>query len=286
MSKDPGQAPTRTTVVPAHTLLVGCGRVGIALSERLTQRGGTVTAIRRHVDTLPSTVTGLAIDLSAPVPEPLPAVDAMVITITPSIGGTGTPPGYLRALENLAEALPSRPARTIFVSSTGVFEGKDRGFPLTESDRPHPATPRGLLLRAGEEKAHNLFGASIVRPAGIYGPGRDRLLRLVSAATAVPYTQRTNRIHEWDLVSALELMLTLPVAPPLLHAVDSAPAPLGDVVTFIAGELGVAPPPAATAEPSGTVFDGTLLRGLLGNLRYPGYVDGYRELCAQWSTPQ
>lgn len=271
---------TRAAEAP-RTLLVGCGRVGSLLGERLAARGGEVIGLRRNAHDLPAGITGLSVDLLEQPERPLPDVDEMVITLTPSIGGASNPNGYVTALENLGRALPSTPARTVFVSSTGVFESRDRGRALTEADDPEPVTRRGLTLLAGESRARELFGAVVVRPAGIYGPSRGRLLRQVIDREPVQYGKRTNRIHETDLVSALDALLESSAPPALLHAVDERPAPLGDVVTFIARELGIEPPPRIEPEEvSGAIYDGSLLRTLLGALRYPGYDDGYREIIA------
>jgi nucleoside-diphosphate-sugar epimerase len=262
-------------------LLAGCGRVGVRLAERLTARGAEVFALRRHAADLPSCVTPLAVDLLSPAVDPLPRVDAMVVTVTPGIGGRGNPGGYLTALRHLATALPDVPSRTVFVSSTGVFDRPTKDGTLTEDHTPAPVSPRAVTLADGEALARDLFDAHVVRPAGIYGPGREFLLRTVRDGTPVNYRRRTNRIHETDLVRTLEAMLDAVEPPAVLHAVDSQPAELGDIVSFIADRLGLEPPPRATPdEPAGTYLDGTALGRFLGPLHYPGYVQGYREMTA------
>ncbi len=108
------------------------------------------------------------------------------------------------------------------------------------------------------------------------------LLRKVRRAVPVQYAQRTNRIHEADLAAILHAILTRPHPPELLHAVDQHPARLGDVVTFIAEELGIAAPPRITPEePSGKVLDSALLSTWFGDLQFPSYRQGYRSIIAQ-----
>lgn len=272
---------------PARTLLVGCGALGTRLGRRLTDDGGHVFALRRTTNGLPDDFTALPVDLYRPVPVSLPAVDAMVITLPPSgpVRGAadGTDPGhdggYLTALRHLAEALPHLPPRVILVSSTRVFEGHTHGRALTERDAPAPLGPRATTLLEGERLARELFKAHILRPAGIYGPGRELLLRRVLEAAPVQYARRTNRIYETDLVRTLHALVTAAQPPRLLHAVDQSPASLGDVVSFIAHRLGVAPPPAVEpAEVSGRVFDGAALLEFLGELEHPSFESGYGDL--------
>jgi nucleoside-diphosphate-sugar epimerase len=257
-----------------RVLIAGCGKLGTALGERLVTSGATVFALRRTTAGLPAAFTAVAADLSSPLPAPLPEVDELVVTLTPaSFASTDRPDDYLAA------ALPARPRRVIFVSSTRVFEGRTDGRALTEEDAPAPVTDRGRLILDGEKLAAELLDAYIVRPAGIYGPGREMLLRFVADGTPVDYTRRTNRIHETDLARALEVMLREPEPPRLLHAVDQAPALLGDVVTYIAHRLGRQPPPRTEpGAPSGTVLDGARLLDLLGTLEYPTFEAGYEEM--------
>ncbi|WP_413542646.1 SDR family NAD(P)-dependent oxidoreductase [Citricoccus nitrophenolicus] len=283
----PLPAPSHHT--PDRTLLVGCGALGTRLGRCLAADGGHVFALRRTTGGLPSAFAALAVDLQSPVRAELPSVDAMVITLPP--GGPGPGPasahrqghdgGYLASLRNLAAALPQVPSRVVLVSSTRVLGGHTHGRPLTELDAPSPVGPRATTLLDGERLAAELFDAHILRPAGIYGPGREMLLRKVLEHTPVQYARRTNRIHEDDLVRTLHALVTAEAPPRLLHAADRAPAPLGDVVTFIAGRLGFPPPPAVEpAEATGTVLDGTRLLDLLGTLEHPTYRSGYGHLIA------
>lgn len=272
---------SETAASPRRTLLVGCGKLGTRLGLRLVAAGGEVLALRRDTTGLPYAFARLSADLSAPVPRTLiPAVDDVVITLPP--GDDGAEPAYVRSLRHLADALPAAPRRVVLVSSTRVLEGRAGPTPLTEADAPAPASARAAALLDGERLAIERLDALVVRPAGIYGPGRDTLVRKVRGGSPVQYARRTNRIHETDLVRSLEAMLGEPEPPRLLHAVDARPAPLGEVVTWIAEALGVPPPPRIEpAVPSGTVLGGDRLIALLGRLRYPSFEDGYRALLEQ-----
>ncbi|WP_169928768.1 Rossmann-fold NAD(P)-binding domain-containing protein [Brachybacterium ginsengisoli] len=255
----------------ASTLLVGCGRVGLRVGELLGAGGDEVLGLRRDPSSLPPTFTHVAADLSAPLSVALPAADAMVITLAPSVAAS-----YREPLAHLAAALPSLPRRTVFVSSTRVLEGYDASRPLTEADPARPRSDRARVLVEGEQLARELFGASILRPAGIYGPGRDLLIRTVLEGRPVEHDRRTNRIHEVDLARAIVALLSAPEPPALLHAADGAPARLGEVVTHLAQRLGVPVPPRVSPDPgTGTVLDAAALHELLGHLEVPDFRAGY-----------
>jgi nucleoside-diphosphate-sugar epimerase len=273
--------PAQARHVPARVLLIGCGRLGTRLGLRLVGEGSEVVAVRRDPSALPKEFTTVAADLRQPLAHELPQADAMVITLPPDDRSADGASGYRSALEHVARALPAVPQRVLFVSSTRVFDGAQGAHPITEADEPAPASDRARALRDGELLAVEHFAAHIIRPAGIYGPGRESLIRRVGAGTPMQRARRTNRIHEADLVRALHAMLLAEAPPAVLHAVDQAPASLGDVTAHIAARLGVAPPPAIEpALASGTVLDGALLLRLLGSLDHPGYRSGYDELLA------
>ncbi|MFJ4223038.1 SDR family NAD(P)-dependent oxidoreductase [Microbacterium sp. NPDC089695] len=283
---------------PGRTLLVGCGALATALGERLVADGNEVTAIRRDAAGLPSTFAAMEADLRHPLPtalaQGLPSFESVVITLPPGTGpGTG-PEGsiYPAALAHVAASLPARPERVLFVSSTRVFEGyasetfggADGRAPLTERDEPRLTGERGEALVDGERRAVDLLGAVVVRPAGIYGPGRDSLIRRVREGAAVDHERRTNRIHEHDLVRLLEALLRADAPPALVHAVDHEPVRLGDVVAHLAERLGVAVPPHTTPEVGGgTVLDGARAHTLLGDLVYPTFREGYDAMLASAS---
>lgn len=265
-------------MIPARTLLVGSGRIGTRVAEELRRAGGEVVTVRRSAASDSDGWRHIAADLSRPLTESLPAVDAVVVTLPP-----GEEQGFLAgAIGRVAEALPEPPARTIWVSSTRVFEGYGDERPLDEDDEPRTRSDRAQQLVDGEERAVELFGATILRPAGIYGPGRDRLIRQVLAGTPVDHDRRTNRIHETDVVRTILTVLQADEVPAVLHAVDRRPATLGEVVAFLAERLGVpVPPRGEPAERRGTILDGTRLTEVVDGLAYPTFEDGYGEMLAQ-----
>ncbi|MGG1909497.1 hypothetical protein AB1285_21165 [Microbacterium sp. NRRL B-14842] len=92
-----------------------------------------------------------------------------------------------------------------------------------------------------------------------------------------PTVRRTNRIHETDLVRALDLLLRTPEPPALVHAVDRAPAPLGDVMTFspTASVCRYRPTTAVRRAASSTTARSCVRSR---DLAYPTYEDGYTEM--------
>lgn len=259
-----------------RALIVGFGALGHRVAADLIAEGVDVLAVRRTAGGFPAGVTGIVGDVLRPLDLELPAVDTVVVTLPPG----PTADAYRRALGHIADALPTAPDRTVFVSSTGVFDAETDAV-ITEAVAPAPVTPRGVALRDGELAAIENFSAVILRPAGIYGPGRDFLIRQVRAQNAVDHGRRTNRIHETDLVRTVLALARADAPPPVLHAVDGHPALMRDVVAFLARELDLpVPPDSGAGEPHGKVIDGGLLARFLGPLQHPSFHSGYAEMLA------
>lgn len=281
-----------------RVLIAGCGYVGQALALRLARRGDEVIAMRRgampDLEARPSRSIRIlhgdlksAADLSK-LPE---EVDAVVYT-----AGAGSPDeasyrsAYVDGVASLGECFASRgetPTRFLFASSTSVY-GQSQGEWVDEDSATEPGGFRGTVLLQGEQLAARIAPeSSVVRFGGIYGPGRDRLLRGVADGSVGLPAQRpyfTNRIHRDDAAGILEHLLDLSVLQPCYVGVDAFPADLGEVVTWIAERLGVTPKPASSGNPTLGRGPGhkrcrnTRLVACGYRFLFPSYREGYGAL--------
>jgi nucleoside-diphosphate-sugar epimerase len=133
----------------------------------------------------------------------------------------------------------------------------------------------------------------IFRLPGIYGPGRNPLLKLRSgkARRIVKEGQFFNRIHVDDLARALLASMEKPQAGYLFNLCDDEPAPPDEVLLYASSLLGMEPPPAidfaaAKLSPMTASFYGESKRASnrrmkdkLGlRLLYPTYREGLAAL--------
>ena len=273
-----------------RVLLAGCGDVGTALGLRLSDRGWSATGVRRHADRLPAPLAGVSLDLTDPGETRLPDVDAVVVTLTADGHDVaGYEHTYLGGLRGLRRALGEQEPLVVLVSSTGVLGGGD-GERVTETTPPDPQRPTAHVLFAAEELAAELFpDLVIVRPAGIYGPGRTSMINRVRRGAPLAHRRVTNRIHRDDLVTVLATVLSSAEPPRLLHAVDHDATLLGDVAAHLARRLGVPVPPDDSGPgegPLGKIVDGELVHALVPReeWRYPTFREGYDALLADGSA--
>jgi nucleoside-diphosphate-sugar epimerase len=197
---------------------------------------------------------------------------------------------YVTGIANTVEALRgSRARRLVVVGSTGVY-GQDDGSVVDEDT---PADPRGfsgrLLLEGEAMAAAAPLESTTIRFSGIYGPGRERLVRMVRDGTPVSERARaaiTNRIHRDDCARALVHLVERPAVQPLYLGTDEAPTPMGEILDWIAARLGLPPLPLGGDEAGSPQRGGNKrlssarLRGEGFALRYPTYREGFGALIA------
>lgn len=281
-------------------LIAGCGDLGTEAGLRFAAAGHRVIGWRRSPEKLPAQLEGAAVDLTGPLPA-IPADTEIVVIATAAAVRTEAAyrSAYVDALANLLDAMEYdgvRPRRVLFVSSTAVY-GENDGGKVDETTPARPSSATGRILREAEDLLHaRLPSAIVLRLGGIYGPGRTRLIDHVRQGTAViPDPPRlTNRIHRDDAAAAIVHLTTAVEAPEQIYlGVDSEPAELGEVLRFLAAELGV-PEPRTGAAASGSADNarGGDSRGgdkrcsnsrLLATgfrFRFPSFREGYRAVLA------
>ena len=280
---------------PLRVLLVGCGD----LATRLAQRGADdwrFTGLRRRNVAVPG-VEVVAGDACSP--ETLQSllaqgVDVVVATLTPTaFTDEGYGAGYVApaaALRAACEALPPslRPRRLLWVSSTRVY-GESGGGWVDENTEPQPQGFAGRrLLEAERTLQASEVPTTVVRFSGIYGPGRDRLIRAVKGgrvAPAVP-VQWTNRIHSEDCAGVLAHLIERELRGAAVADVyigsDCAPVSAHEVQSWLAQRLGVSPVEETVADSvsAGRRCSNQRLLDSGYRFRYPTWQDGYQELLA------
>lgn len=223
----------------------------MALGQRLIESGHRVIGARRRPQKLEgSGIEGVAIDLADPTTlSALPDADIIVYVVAADrfeeeAYRAAYPDGLAAVLAEL-EGRKHRPRRLLFVSSASVYGQRD-GEEVDEQSPVEPGGFSGLLMRQAEQAllGHELPG-TVVRFSGIYGPGREGLIRQVSEGRISPATpvMYSNRIHRDDCAGALahliERALKDEPLEPIYLATDSQPSPLHDVMMWIAKQLKV-----------------------------------------------
>jgi nucleoside-diphosphate-sugar epimerase len=270
-----------------RVLVAGAGYVGAALATELSREGHEVLAVRRSDATLAGIRT-FSLDLAdADAVSKLPSeIDQIVYTVAAD-GRTDEAyeRAYVRGFRNVLDRVAA--SRVIFVSSTAVYAQDDGGVVDELSEVSGAGTARWLL--EGERLAAALGERGVVlRLAGIYGPERDRVVRMVEGGTArLGSGVYGNRIHRDDAVGALAHLLRLSRPAAVYVGVDRAPDLLDDVYLWVAAELGLPPPPAgeldaraadsATHPRGGKRCSSALLVKSGLTFRFPSFREGYRE---------
>lgn len=238
-----------------QVLIVGCGYLGTALGLRLAAVGYEVWGLRRQPEGLPPSIHPVAADLAQPETlRDLPRGMDLVFYTAGSTARTEAAyhAAYVEGMHVLLEALQrqrQRPRRIFLTSSTGVY-AQTHGEWVDETSPTEPTHFAGRCLLEGERVLHDgPFPATVLRLAGIYGPGRTRLIDSVRQGTAVTPSGENvylNLIHRDDCVGALYRLMRLAYPAPLYLGVDHHPVEQGALLRWVAAQLGMPPPPFET----------------------------------------
>lgn len=190
-------------------LLIGNGDIARRTAYLLSERGGSVVLVGRHIDQVENASpmqSALSADLDRPdslAILPLNAVRVLYLAPPPQSGQLDD--RMRNFCDELSRRLPERPLGLVYVSTSGVY-GDCRGELVKETRPVNPQTDRArrrvdaetILRNWGEV---NQVPIVILRVAGIYGPGRLPLQRLQAGLPVLQPEQSpsSNRIHADDL---------------------------------------------------------------------------------------
>lgn len=204
----------------APLLIVGAGYLG----SEIARQAGThpvVTTTKsgggpHEACDLASSCEVAALARRHPVPE---------IVIHCASSGRGGAEAYhevfIRGARNLAQSFPD--SHLVLTSSTSVYHQTD-GSEVDESSLTRPIRETSRLLLEAEEIILRA-GGTVVRLAGLYGPGRSVILRKFLEGSAVieeDGRRILNQIHVEDAASAL-LHLAFRKAEGLFNVSDDRP---------------------------------------------------------------
>ena len=280
-------------------LLVGCGYTGLELAQRLTFKGvpivGTTRSVERSGVIRTRGASSILLDMKdlSPLQKVRGRLRAIVHMAPPIKQEDGSYGDRTDAL--LEWACKEHLERFIYVSSTSVY-GDHGGAVVDEYSPCHPDSPRGKKrLEIENTVLSSELPSMIVRPAGIYGPGRSMLHRLAArkyrlVAGGHSYT---NRIHVMDLAHLLEAALKQGEPGSIYLGSDASPTTQKELVTALMDDFGVPHPPEISADEAKIRMPIDVLKMVTGSkrlnsewtrsalnvqLRYPDFRSGCRDI--------
>lgn len=269
-------------------LIIGCGTIGQALGDALVKQGHQVIGLRRRPPTTLSSFKFIAADITsqAAINQLDLAVD-LVFFIVSADGRTEQSyrEVYQYGLSNTLNQWRNVP--WFFVSSTSVY-GQTQGEWVDEASPTQPLGITSQLIVQAEQQVRAAHPLNVVvRFSGIYGPGREYLLRMAKQAPTIqqspPYY--TNRIHQQDCVGVLNFLCQQRLAGRALDACylasDLDPAPLWEVIDWLSTHRHCLPPQAKPIDPKAERnkrCSSRRLQALGYTFLYASYRDGYLPL--------
>lgn len=277
-----------TTTRKVDILQIGLGRLGGLLEHAMKAQGWAVHPARRTPAA--GDLTTLALDAAqpwAPVLAHLQPTD-VVLCLAPS-GRTVADyrQAYVQpAQAGLAWCQQWAPAAHLWlISSTSVYpQNTGEWVDETSSADPQRATAQQILA-AERIWLNSPQPATVLRLAGLYGPGREYLLRQAAQPLGIANREPiyTNRVHVDDVASALVHLIHCraagkPVAP-IYNVVDCAPVALQTLLPAIRKALAwPEPKQQVVLERASKRVSSAALAATGFQWRYPTWEAGYADV--------
>ena len=274
-----------------NILSIGYGDIAQRAAKLLLAAGHSVTGLCRHPENK-LTVDGIElIAADAGNEQDLKSVlygqefGAIIVTLTPSSYDLeGYRNGYVvpcRHLQHLINGLDYSPY-VIYLGSTGVY-GQQNGEWVDEDSVIAPSSDSGKMLQQAESLINDLpVSSTVVRCSGIYGPGRDFMLRQLREGKVTLRESWSNRIHQDDVARFIAFLIEFPEKRAACYLLsDDAPTMQYEVYQWLAHQLGVEV--SSTVEPGpgprgSKRCNNAHVRGTGFVLQYPDYRSGYAAM--------
>jgi nucleoside-diphosphate-sugar epimerase len=251
--------------------IIGLGWLGMPLAIALSARGyqvvgskttrdGVEAARMSGIECYQMTFTPeMTLECDADDLDVLLNVDALVITLPARRTVEGSEL-YFQAVQMLVDsALAHAVPRIIFTSSTSIY-GEGTGT-VRENSPLNPVTPAGKVLKELEEWFHQLPNTSVdvLRLAGLVGADRHPGRFLAGKKDVKGANHGVNLVHQDDVVSAIQLLLSLPRGGHTFNLCAPAHPAKQQFYPLLARQLGL-PEPTFAPEPedsAGKLVDGS-----------------------------
>jgi len=171
-----------------------------------------------------------------------------------------------------------------FVSSTSVYGDNNDQF-IDEFSETSPKNFRGTILLEAENLLNTVkFNSTVLRLSGIYGSGRNYMIKLSQDSESWPKVDRwKNRINEDDaanfIIFLLNQCLQGEIPEKLYLLTDKEPVTLFRLLNWIRQNLNLKNKINITSDPIlGKRLRSSIIPSLKFEYKYPTYKQGYKEL--------
>lgn len=239
------------TAMAGKVLIVGCGDLGVELARQLQSQDLIPIGLRRSLN-VDSSFDYIQADVTQP--SSLSVVsnlnpDFLVYCVAASAQtDENYRQHYVEGLRNVLNALDGAISlkHVFFVSSTRMY-GQTKDALLDENTVPQDMDFGGIRLLEAEnilKQAGKSWTHTALRLTGIYGPGRNRMLKLVANPSDWPIQNTwSNRIHRDDaaafIVHLIQMLLDGKTTQDCYVVTDSCPVSQYEVLLWIAKQMGI-----------------------------------------------
>lgn len=266
-----------------HVLIIGCGDIGQRVAKIWQKTGIAVSGLARNESSL-KMLKHLKINAyqanldSLNGLNELPSKHSLLYYFAPPPTEGSEDSRMTNFLKNLDKnALPDH---FIYISTSGIY-GDQQGKLTTEKTPVNPKADRAKRRYNAEQQlnvwsSNNHVPITILRVAGIYGPGRLPLQRIKNQIPMLyeNLAPQTNRIHADDLAQICVAAATKNAAGEIYNVSDGTNSNMTDYFNTIADFFNLPRPPLVDWNEA----EKTISKGMLSYLKESRKIDNSKMI--------
>ncbi|GGO71018.1 SDR family oxidoreductase [Bowmanella pacifica] len=255
--------------------ICGCGWLGFPLALQLTRSGHKVLGTSRSENKLAlllqQNISAYRFSLGELLPWSSPP-DVLVLNLPPGRRQFDEQ-SFTKDMTTLIQQALEQQSKILFISSTSIY-GQALGE-ITEQHMPQPDTASAKAHLRLEQQILQSGQGSILRLAGLIGPGRHPVKQL-SGRVLDKGEQKVNLVHQQDVITAIEAIIQQGQWQQVFHLSATEHPSRAEFYTWAAAKAGLNAPqftPATTADKGRWINADASLKTLGIGLRYPSPYD-------------
>lgn len=198
--------------------IIGCGWLGLPLGNFLSQKGykikgSTTTASKLSIlykNGIEAYLIKVVKQVAGTNIRDFFTADLLIINIPPDRKRKDVVKSYPKRIKAIIErGLTNGIKKVIFISATSIYGNNNRL--VTEADDPEPEKESGKALLLTEDMLlkQDVFDVTILRVAGLVGPGREAG-RFLAGKKSLPNGKAlVNLVHQEDVIHIIAKIIAL-----------------------------------------------------------------------------
>ena len=194
--------------------IIGCGWLGMPLAQTLINNGfsvfGSTTTFEKLSEMenmgISACILNFKDEKDYPPEMDIFNTDFLVVNFPPK-RNKDVLISYPKQIQKLIKSVKKPSVKVIFISSTSVYPSTNDWVTEVDAFQPEKPSGKAILLAEGIMKSNFKENLTILRPGGLFGPGRDFRVFLEKNINPQNADLPLNMVHQKDCIEIIHQII-------------------------------------------------------------------------------